>query len=125
MNHRYCLLLLITVLGGCAGSPAPPPNAFSMTTTKPDSRLRGQIKSVNQQGQYAIVDFGLGTIPPLGSEMNIYRGNEVMGVLRLTGPARRNIVASDIISGEAAGGDEAIWENTREKKEDAADKPQE
>jgi len=125
MNYRLCLLLLVVVLSGC-GSPisttAPPPPGFSTATLKPDSRPRGRIKSVNEPGQYAIVDFGLGIIPPLQSDLNVYRDGRVTGVLKLTGPARNNIVAADIVSGEAKAGDVAILENsTRGEEENPGD----
>ncbi|GEM_PF-2485200 len=128
MKYRYCTFVLMVVLAGCtspnhATVPVPAPTAAA--TMKPDTRVRGRIKSVNQQAQYAIVDFGLGTVPRLGSEMNVYRGNDVTGVLRLTGPARQNIVAGDIISGEAQAGDEAIWDKPTDKKKDAPDRPEE
>lgn len=128
MNHPSCLLLLVAMLAGCASSPTankPPPPDGSTAIVRPDSRVRGRIKSVNQQGQYAIVDFGLGTIPPLQSKLNIYRGksDRVVGVLRLTGPARQNIVAGDIISGEGEPGDEVIWDTTSGQKKNETDEP--
>ena len=128
MNHRSCLLLLVALLAGCVGSPtrdAPTAPDSSGAIVRPDSRVRGRIKSVNEQGQYAIVDFGLGAVPPLQSTLNIYRnkGDLVVGVLRLTGPARQNIVAGDIISGEGQAGDEVIWETTNGKKKKETDEP--
>lgn len=122
MNERICLLLLAVVLAGCGSSPTPvtlPPPGFTNAKMKPDSRLRGRIKSVNQQGQYVIIDFGLGRIPPLQTKMNIYRGSDVMGVLNLTGPSRQSIVAGDIISGKAQAGDIAIWDQVKEVETDS------
>jgi hypothetical protein len=121
MKERICLLLLVVVLAGCSRSSTPvtlPPPGFATAKMKPDSRLRGRIKSVNQQGQYVIIDFGLGTIPPMQTKMNVYRGSEVVGVLNLTGPSRQSIVAGDILSGEALAGDIAIWDQVKEEESD-------
>lgn len=121
MKERICLLLLVIVLAGCSSPSTPvtlPPPGFATAKMKPDSRLRGRIKSVNQQGQYAIIDFGLGTIPPMQTRMNVYRGSEVVGVLNLTGPSRQSIVAGDILSGEAQAGDIAIWDKVKEEESD-------
>jgi hypothetical protein len=76
----------------------------------PDERSYGRIATVNPQGQFVVVDFNVGTIPPLQTSMNVYRKNEVVGVIRLSGPVRENLVAGDIVSGEAAVGDTAIWD---------------
>jgi len=34
-------------------------------------------------------------------------------VIQLTGPVRDNLVAADILSGEVAVGDEAIWDRAK------------
>lgn len=123
MKERICLLLVVVVVAGCSSSSPPTPvtlapPGFATAKMKPDSRLRGRIKSVNQQGQYVIIDFGLGTIPPMQTKMNVYRGSEVVGVLNLTGPSRQSIVAGDIVSGDAQAGDIAIWDQVKEEESD-------
>jgi hypothetical protein len=56
--------------------------------------------------------------------MKIYHGDEVVGVIRLTGPVRQNIVAGDIVSGKVRAGDEVIWEKKPDSKQDAAGEPE-
>lgn len=79
---------------------------------RPDNRVRARIQSVNDRGQFVVLDFGVGALPPIRTKMNIYRQNEIVGVLRLTGPVVENIAAGDIVSGDARAGDEAIWDLT-------------
>lgn len=111
MNERIGILLLAIGLSGCVNMPEEPMPAsprISNAVMKPDVRPRGRIKTVNLQGQYVIVDFGLAMIPPLGSEMNVYQEGEISGVIKLTGPVRGSVVAGDILTGEAEANDLAI-----------------
>ena len=121
---RNSILLLCLALAGCAGTgdqPTPGAGRPGAAVIKPDTRLRGTIKTVNTQGQYVIVDFGLGTIPPLNTELNVYQNEAVVGVVQLTGPSRGAIVAGDLISGEAAVGDLAIVEKSEEEEDPPED----
>lgn len=100
------------MVAGCAGGssagrtrPAVKPDEL-----RPDVRLHGRVVSTNEQGQFVVVDFNVGEIPPLQTRMNVYRDGRTVGELKLTGPARDNLVAADITRGEAAVGDEAIWD---------------
>ena len=123
MNIQTISLLLGIGLTGCVNpdvEPVDPPAGAVNAVMKPDTRVRARIESVNTQGQYVIVDFGLGVIPPLDTEMNVYRGEEVTGVVRLTGPIRGSIVAGDLTSGEAQPGDLVIVDEPPEKQKDGA-----
>ncbi len=108
---KYCWLavfLVALVLTGCATSPAAKPAARPQVRLLPDERPYGRIATVNPQGQFVVVDFNVGTVPPLESKLNVYRNNRVVGVVQLTGPVRQSLVAGDIVRGEADVGDEAI-----------------
>jgi hypothetical protein len=119
-HHLLSLLLPLLFLAGCATSQ--PENGSDGTfVLVPDHRLRGRIAQLNSPGQFVVVDFNVGAIPPLPSPMKVYRGNDVVGVIRLTGPARDHLVVGDLIQGEAAAGDEAVWdplEKEEERKEE-------
>lgn len=105
------LLLLLEI--GCAGTgkvrdtPSHPTVRWT-----PDTRLHGRVASLNQQGQFVVVDFNVGRIPPLNTQMNVYRKNQIVGVINLSGPVNDNLVAGDIVNGSPAVGDVAIWDNT-------------
>jgi len=111
MNVRVPIHVVLSVMMvGCATPsdrgrtrPATPP-----VQILPDHRLHGRIASVNSRGQFVVVDFNVGEIPSLPTRMNVYRNNDVVGVINLAGPVNDNLVAADIVRGEPAVGDEAI-----------------
>lgn len=116
MNRHTVFLLALTVLAAGCASPRPKkPVAQPAAKIVPDERLHGRIATVNVQGQFVVVDFNVGAIPPLQSQLSVYRGNVIVGSVRLSGPMRDNLVAGDLVNGEAAVGDVAIWEGTRPK----------
>ena len=111
MIRAFAILLALTLpVIGCAGPRPPKPAASPKVRIVPDERLHGRIATINLPGQFAVVDFNVGAIPPLQSELNVYHGNEIVGVVRLTGPVRDNLVAGDILRGELVVGDQAIWD---------------
>jgi len=116
MRTTRLILCGLLLAAGCSTTrPAKPVAKSPATQLLADERLQGRIAQVNSKGQFVVVDFNVGAIPPLQTSMNVYHGNAVVGVIRLTGPARDNLVAGDLVQGEAAVGDQAIWD--REKLE--------
>ncbi len=94
--------------GGGLVRPAPaadPTNAApaSATTTLPAS---GRVHSVNPGLRFLVVDYTLGGMPELQSRLNVYRNNEKIGEIRLSGPERNGFVAADILEGILQVGDE-------------------
>jgi hypothetical protein len=114
MNCRHVILfascLLLTACSATGPGSRSPQSRPGLVM---DERLRGRIATLNTAGQFVVVDFNVGAIPPLSSRMNVYRDNTVVGVIQLTGPVRDNLVAADILSGEVAVGDEAIWDRAK------------
>lgn len=115
----WSALMISLLLAGCAASRPAPAVAESPARFAPDERLHGRIATVNETGQFVVVDFNVGALPPLETRMNIYRADEVVGVIRLTGPVRENLVAGDILAGRAAVGDLAIWDREPKKSTEA------
>lgn len=93
--------------GGGLVRPAPtsdPTNAAPVaTTTLPAS---GRVHSVNPGLRFLVVDYTLGGMPPLQSRLTVYRNNEKIGEIRLSGPERNGFVAADILEGILQVGDE-------------------
>lgn len=113
--HAVILVALTGMVTGCAAPRPSKPAAQPAAKIVPDERLHGRIATVNMQGQFVVVDFNVGAIPPLQSQLNVYRGNVIVGAVWLSGPVRDNLVAGDLVNGEAAVGDVAIWDGAKAK----------
>ena len=123
-------LLISAVLCGCA---APPPGgtasgnpsrvsprpAFptpavpergSATPAEPgvrmDRRVSGRVVSVNPALRFVVMDFPVWQMPALDQRLNIYRNEQKIGEVKVTGPTRDTTVAGDLVAGEAQLGDE-------------------
>lgn len=59
----------------------------------------GRIHMVNAGLRFVVVDYTLGGIPPVDSRLNVYRNNEKVAQLRLSGPERNGFIAADIVEG--------------------------
>ena len=111
MNRRNVILLAACLLlTACSATGPGNRGQPSRPGLVVDERFRGRIATLNPAGQFVVVDFNVGAIPPLRSRLNVYRDDTIVGVGQLTGPARDNLVAADILSGEVAVGDAAIWD---------------
>ncbi len=71
-------------------------NAESEPLVLPTS---GRIHTINAGLRFVVVDYTLGGAPPLESLVNVYRGNQRVGQIRLTGPERNGFIAADIVEG--------------------------
>lgn len=125
MKRPTAILFTVALLSfGCAAPSTKKPSPKPVVRIVPDDRLHARVATINSPGQFAVLDFNVGRIPPLRSELNVYRGNEIVGAVRLTGPARDNLVAADILNGELVVGDRAIWDRDRpDQKSAVASKP--
>jgi len=119
MNCRHVILfascLLLTACSATGPGSRSPQSRPGLVM---DERLRGRIATLNTAGQFVVVDFNVGAIPPLRSRMNVYREDTVVGLIQLTGPVRDNLVAADVVSGAVAVGDEAIWDRAEARSEE-------
>lgn len=111
IRNSVVSVLCLLLVSGCVPAQRTEPRAGAgAPRIMHDSRLHGRIATVNLRGQFVVVDFNVGAIPPLPAKMNIYRGNDIVGRIRLGGPANDNLVAGDILEGELRVGDVAIWD---------------
>lgn len=72
----------------------------------PVTSILGKVESVNLLGRFVVVDFTLSPMPQLHQRLGVYRHGQKIGEIKITGPARNQTVAADIIAGEAGTGDE-------------------
>ncbi len=59
----------------------------------------GRIHSINLGLRFVVIDYTLGGMPALGSMLPVYRSQEKVGMVRLSGPERNGFVAGDIADG--------------------------
>ena len=69
--------------------------------------LSGKVVSANQNLRFVVLDFSLQSLPAVEQRLNVYRDGRKVGELKVSGPARDNNIAADVVAGEAQVGDEA------------------
>lgn len=114
MKFVVVLLLGALVLTGCAGKKASvAPVASKKNANKsaklivaPDNTPFGKIRKVDLNARFVILNFPVGTVPPPGRVLNVFRGGLKMGEVRITGPQQDDNTVADISAGQAAEGDE-------------------
>lgn len=81
-----------------------PPNPRAVATNETPSvtlvlPTSGRIHAVNDGGQFVVIDYTLGGLPPQQSLLSVYRNGEKVGELRLSGPAQYGFATADIVNG--------------------------
>lgn len=116
-------LCLALVLTGCFGGHhknQPPPPVLDLSHSSstnaaadgekfivtPDQSVSGHVASVNANLRFVVLTFPLGQLPPLGTRMNVFRDNAIVGEIKITGPQRDDNSVADIVLGDARKGDE-------------------
>ena len=110
-------LVLGTIATGCVGA---------RTTSAPPSRPAiqsqpGQLEpvpsqfgpgpakvvSVNPELRFVVIDFSSRVMPPVGTRLNVFRGDKNVGAVQITEPVRARLATADIVQGEVRVGDDA------------------
>jgi hypothetical protein len=108
-------LVLATVSVGCLGRGLNT-SSRAVIQPQPDSLERApsqfrpgpaRIVSVNPELQFVVVDFSSRVMPPVGTRLNVYRGDQKIGAVQITEPVRARLATADIVQGEVRVGDEA------------------
>ena len=117
----WCLILLLT---GCVPTapsyrPQPPIEAVTNAVAGPSQsgptrypivtvieRSIGKVTGVNTQAMFVVVDFGFNPLPRPEQRLTVFRTNQAVGTVRMTGAPNGSFMAGDIMSGEARTGDE-------------------
>jgi hypothetical protein len=71
-----------------------------------DRRVSGRVVSVNPALRFVVMDFSLWRMPTMDQRLSIYRNEQKIGEVKVTGPTRDTTVAGDLVAGEAQLGDE-------------------
>jgi hypothetical protein len=119
MRLAFLIGFASVLCAGCAGtrpSPAPnsPPQRIGIRTNSTpvtvspatNTPATGRISHVNTGGQFVILTYPLGKLPPVGTKLSVYRDGMKVGELKVTEPQRDQNTAADITAGEGRAGDE-------------------
>jgi hypothetical protein len=118
-----CLLVVAMTATGCgwftkstppavtypAAAPTAAPgtnDAGSQLIVTPDTSPTGTVARVNSAARFVILTFPVGSMPPVGQLLYVYRHGLKVGEVRVTAPQQDDNTAADIVTGEAALGDE-------------------
>jgi hypothetical protein len=71
-----------------------------------DRRVLGRIVSVNPALRFVVMDFPVWRMPALEQRLHVYRNEQKIGEVKVTGPTVDTTVAGDLVAGEARLGDE-------------------
>ena len=66
----------------------------------------GRVASVHTTLRFVILDFPFHPMPQVERRLFIYRKQQKVGVVKVTGPSHGRTIAADIIEGEANPGDQ-------------------
>lgn len=116
MHYLLAILILASVLTGCRsarpeGSPTPSNRTVEATlvTNRPSVRpveaLNGRVIAVRESLRFVIVDFPNSRMPQLEQRLNVYRLDQKVAEVKISGPYFGTTVAADITAGQASEGD--------------------
>lgn len=124
MRLAACSILAVFLFTGCAlfrpnhpattsGSDTTTTNTAARTNDQarapivtPDTAQSGSVLQVNVSARFAVLNFPVGSMPPVGRRLYVYRAGLKVGELKVTGPQRDDNTVADIVNGEAQAGDE-------------------
>jgi hypothetical protein len=125
MRMLPCLLVVVLTATGCgwfnkgkSSVVTLPPAAPQQTTSPgtndtgtkliitPDTTPTGTVARVNSAARFVILTFPVGSMPPVGQVLYVYRHGLKVGEVKVTAPQQDDNTAADIVTGEAALGDE-------------------
>ena len=107
------LLVAAALVLGCAKREPRPGDVLAGNTNDvvmPSSHFivsPAPVTTVNTQFKFVVLDFSSRLMPPVGTELSVYRGSKRVGNVRVTDPVRARFATADILDGEVRVGDEA------------------
>jgi hypothetical protein len=116
MRSFQRIVSFLALIGcGCAHrGPAPAPFEPGSTTpggqgviVTPDNTVVGKVISVDGPGGFVVLNFPLGRMPESQRRYHLYRRGLKVAEVWISGPQTGENTVADILTGEAAVGDEA------------------
>ena len=99
-SWRFVTGLLVLTLAGCRTPSAP---RASAAPPPPVLLTVGHVLHVNAPRGYAVLQCG--SLPSPGEEARVFRGEQPVARLRISGPNRPPFVTADILDGQPLEGD--------------------
>jgi hypothetical protein len=81
-------------------------NSHQQLIVTPAITSKGKVMRVNESARFAVLNFPIGTLPPMGQRLDVYRHGLKVGEVKVTGPQQDDNTVADITNGEAQEGDE-------------------
>jgi hypothetical protein len=81
------------------------PNGSQKPTIRPVQTVNGRIIAVRDNLRFVVVDFGASKVPKLEQQLSVYRLDQKVAELKVSGPYLGTTVAADVTAGEAREGD--------------------
>ena len=72
---------------------------------RPTDALSGRVVTVNPSLRFVIVEFYHQRLPQLDQRLSVYRLDQKVAEIKISGPYRGSTVAADVTAGEAKFGD--------------------
>ena len=108
----FLVLSICFIVAGCRsakpGDAKPGANKSAtpvIPTSSPSNAVVGKVARVNSELRFVVLDFALKPLPQIGTKMNIYRGGQKMGELKISGPSDGGNIAADLMIGQTQPGD--------------------
>src|SRR5687768_15237387 len=80
--------------------------ATNKPAIRPANVVTGRVVGVRDALRFVVVDFANGRMPQLDQRLNVYRLDQKVAEVKISGPYRGTTVAADITLGDAMVGDQ-------------------
>jgi hypothetical protein len=103
-------LFLSLVFQACQQAPKQEGRAKTPATRErvtPISAPAGKVVLLNEKLRYVVLDFSSSRVPSDGQRLNLYRAGQKVAELKVTGAPMNQTITADILTGQAAIGDDA------------------
>jgi hypothetical protein len=112
ITTRVLLVAAAVAIAGCASNKEPKYADIAGTPTpqnpvvKSADGLTGKIASYNSIGRFAVLNFPVTQMPPVGQTLFVFRDGLKVGEVKVTGPQKDDNIVADLTKGEAQTGDQ-------------------
>ncbi len=110
MNWAFFILVDGLLVTGCRSTPEggdgeSQPEKEPAAEVTPLILYTGKVALVKAGLKYVVVEGGIAEVPPAGATLNVYRGDNKVGQLKVSAQSRASNYAADIVSGSIQVGD--------------------